>query len=77
MPSRTDLLLECYDLTKDHDIPENIQTAIECDYVNNRHLYSEATIKYIRCLILICPTIEPDNVLEKVRKFSEKLSSTQ
>jgi hypothetical protein len=71
MHNRTDLALECYKLTKDHDIPENIQKAIEGDYENNRHLYSKATIEFVLGLILLCPTIEPKEVLKYVRNFND------
>lgn len=61
------LLLECYELTKNHEIPDGIQTAIENDYLKNSHLYSEDLIKCILAWLVILPESNPDFVLDAAK----------
>ena len=46
--SKIELQYECYLLSKDYEFPDNIEIALENDYVENPHLYDRSTFKRLQ-----------------------------
>lgn len=67
MGVETDLKLEYIKLSWDYEFPEVIECALEEDYVKNKALYNENTLKIIKFYLLVCPDIGADKILEIVR----------
>lgn len=64
---KTELLIEYADLSRDFEFPEEIEAAIEEDFVENPDLYDLHTIKIIATYLLICPETKPSEVLKLAR----------
>ncbi len=64
---RTELLIEYANLSRDFEFPEEIEKAVENDYVENQHLYNIDTIKLIAVYLLIYPDIDPKYLLELIK----------
>lgn len=67
MKTKMDLLYECWCLSRNFNFPDEIEVALENDYVANRHLYDEAVLKNVAALLLIVSNISPQDVLNAVR----------
>lgn len=64
MSSIVKLLLECYELTKNYDIPDAVQTAIEKDYLQNGHLYDDKLIKSIMAWSSLFQDSDPQFIID-------------
>lgn len=47
--------MQYVDFSWSYDFPSEIEEALECDYVYNHHLYSEASLKCVAALLLVAP----------------------
>jgi hypothetical protein len=54
--------------------PDAIEQALENDFVMNRHLYNDQTLKYIQCLLVIEPEISTDSLLEAIRNIPPSIN---
>jgi hypothetical protein len=55
--------------SKKFDYPEQVDEAIENDYVRNSNLYVGDIFEYIETLCLLCPDITPELLLKKIRDY--------
>ncbi len=69
MTTTTELRIQYAYLSWNYDFPPEIETALEDDYVANRHLYDESALKIVAITLLIDPDASPQNVLDAVRDY--------
>lgn len=67
MKTATELRIEYAYFSWDYDFPSPIETALENDFLANRHLYDENALKRVAMLLLIAPDATPSCVLVAVR----------
>lgn len=72
MKTKTELLIDYVDLSRDFDYPERIETLLEDDFVKNHHLYDESTFKRIALLLLINPNASAEEAVEIANTLIEK-----
>jgi hypothetical protein len=68
--NKTQLLLQYFERTRNFDLPDHIEEALEEDYVLNSALYTDAMFKRIRLVHLLCPDSTPAEMLRYVRNTS-------
>lgn len=69
MKTKTDLLIEYAELSRNHDFPDEIEIALENDYVANKELYSEGVLKGLALWLCIAPNASPQDVVNAVRNM--------
>lgn len=69
MKTKTDLLIEYAELSWNHDFPNEIEIALENDYVANKELYSEEVLQGLRLHLLLDRDASPQDVLNAVRNM--------
>lgn len=67
--TKTELLLEYAKITWDIDLPDAIEQVLENDYVINSHLYSADVFLQVKLMLIICPDIEPVEVIKYVHSL--------
>ena len=67
MKTKTQLRIDCVRLLWNYDFPEEIQLALEEDYVENHHLYDENALQRVKTWLLIEQAISPQCALSIVR----------
>lgn len=55
----------------DCEFPDEIEQALEDDYVENKSMYSEETLTDIKMCLLLVPDASPQDVLEWIRALHE------
>jgi hypothetical protein len=65
--TRTELLIEYVKLSWEFHFPEEIEAALEADYVKNFHMYDLEAIKRVASLLLIYPNASASQAIEMVR----------
>ncbi|MGQ7848660.1 hypothetical protein ACUNV4_29460 [Granulosicoccus sp. 3-233] len=72
MKSITQLQIEYCERTKSIQFPENVEKAIEKDYPKNPDLYTDSLFRKIKIMSLICPDIDPEELIEEAKKLSKE-----
>ena len=70
MDNSTQLRAEYAERSWDYELPDHLEQALEDDYVQNSHLYSEKTFKCIQMLYALHPGITSEKLLKLVRKWA-------
>lgn len=63
----TNLRQEYTNRSWNYELPDDLEQALEDDYVQNSHLYSDDTFNLIKMIFLLNPKIESQEILELVR----------
>lgn len=69
MKSDTNLRIEYVEYSWKYDFPEEIELALENDYVKNNHLYDKNTLGCIAVILLISPDIGGSQLIKLVREI--------
>jgi len=56
----------------EHDFPEEVDQALEDDYVRNRSMYADTTLKCVALLLIVAPDAGPAEVLSLVRGHHQR-----
>jgi hypothetical protein len=59
-----------YEYSKEYKFSEEIDDALEGDYVSNKPMYTEGTLKCVALFLLIAPDATPEEVLSQARYFN-------
>ena len=70
--TEAEIRLQYVDRTWHIDFPEDIEQALEDDYVVNTNLYTDSMFSYIQTILLIAPTITPKKLIEMVHRTNRK-----
>lgn len=61
---------EYADRSRDYELPDYLEEALENDYVKNSHLYSDKIFKCIQVTVLLRPEISSEELLQLVRSWT-------
>mgnify|MGYP000120815266 CR=1 FL=1 len=67
----TQLRMEYAERTLSFELPDDIEQAIENDYVTNRSVYTDRILKVIQMIYFIHPEVTPQEMLMHVRRANE------
>ncbi|CAN7639849.1 hypothetical protein LJR129_004943 [Acidovorax sp. LjRoot129] len=69
--TRTALMMEYGELSKDFSFPDEIECALERDYAANPVLYDLGALKSVSLVLLIASEISAQEVLDHVRAYRQ------
>lgn len=72
MKSDKNLRIEYVEYSWEYDFPEEIELALENDYVKNHKLYDKSTLGRIMMYLLVCPDIDASQIVELARRKYEE-----
>ena len=68
--TRTELRVEYFERTSHFDLPDEIELALENDYIINRDIYTDTVLEMIQMTYFLHEMVTPEEMLEHVHRTS-------